>query len=125
MHVSGKWAGRSPTVPRVCIEIPRRNGKRSLPEGMTLYPLFADREPEMEVYSAAPDREHADIVPELAWELEEAQPILASRADKFKRSIVYALEQRSHNVSSADEFTKRELNASGVVADELHAERTR
>ena len=149
VHVKGEWAGQPFTLEpwqreeiirplfgwkradgtrryrMAYIEIPRKNGKSSLAAGIALYLLFADGEPGAEVYSAAADREQAGIVFNLAKEMVETSPLLARRAETYKRSIVAPELLGSYKVLSADAYTKHGLNASGVVVDELHAQPTR
>lgn len=107
------------------IEIPRKNGKSTIAAGIALYLLFADGEPGAEVYSAAADREQAAIVFELAKAMVESSPVLAKRAESYKRAIVTPENRGTYKVLSADAYTKHGLNASGVVVDELHAQPTR
>lgn len=149
VHVKGEWAGQPFTLEtwqreriirplfgwkrsdgsrryRVAyIEIPRKNGKSSLAAGIALYLLFADGEPGAEVYSAAADREQAGIVFNLAKDMVDTSPLLSSKAETFKRSIVVPEARASYKVLSADAFTKHGLNASGIVVDELHAQPNR
>ena len=107
------------------IEIPRKNGKSTLAAGIALFLLFADGEPGAEVYSAAADREQAGIVFNLGKSMVESSPVLARRAEPYKRSIVCPETGSSYKVLSADAYTKHGLNASGVVVDELHAQPNR
>lgn len=107
------------------IEVPRKNGKSTLAAGLALYLLFADGEFGAEVYSAAADKDQAAIVYELAKQMVEATPMLAKRAEVFKRSMMVQEANASYRVLSADAYTKHGLNAHGVVIDELHAQPTR
>jgi phage terminase large subunit-like protein len=149
VHVKGEWAGqpfmlepwqreevirplfgwKNPDGTRryrvAYIEIPRKNGKSSIAAGIALFLLFADGEPGAEVYSAAADREQAGIVFNLAKDMVESAPVLAGRAETFKRAIVVPELRGSYKVLSADAFTKHGLNASGIVVDELHAQPNR
>ena len=149
VHVKGEWAGQPFTLSdwqrdqivrplfgwkrqdgsrryrTAYIEIPRKNGKSSLAAGIALFMLFADGEPGAEVYSAAADRNQAAIVFDVAKQMTEAAPILAKRAEPFKRSILCPATMGSYRVLSADAPTKHGLNASAVVVDELHAQPNR
>jgi len=147
-HVKGEWAGQpfklapwERTIVRdllgwkrpdgtrryrtAYIEVPRKNGKSSLAAGLALYLLFADEEPGAEVYSAAADREQAAIVFDLAREMVDGSPILAGRAQTYRRSIVVPGTRSGYRVLSADVPTKHGLNCHGVVVDELHAQPNR
>src|SRR3990172_984642 len=48
---------------RTCyVEVPKKNGKSELGAAIALYLLLADKEPGAEIYSAAADRDQANIV---------------------------------------------------------------
>lgn len=107
------------------IEVPRKNGKSTMAAGIGLYLLYADDEPGAEVYSAAADRDQANIVFDEAKRMTESAPPLIKRAQVFKRSIIVPGTYSAYRVLSADAYTKHGLNAHGVVVDELHAQPTR
>lgn len=107
------------------IEIPRKNGKSTMAAGIALLLLFADDEPGAEVYSAAADRDQANIVFEQAKQMVEASSHLSKLAELYKRSIIVPDTMSAYRVLSADVKTKHGLNAHGVVFDELHAQPTR
>jgi len=107
------------------IEIPRKNGKSTLASGIALFLLFIDDEPGAEVYSAAADREQAAIVHDLARQMVEASPLLLSRSEVYKRSIVVPSTSSVYKVLSADAPHKHGLNAHGVIVDELHVQPNR
>jgi len=122
------WKRRSDGTRRyrtAYIEVPRKNGKSTLAAGIALLLLFADDEPGAEVYSAAADRDQASIVFDEAKRMVESSPLLARRAEVYKRSIVVPGTYSAYRVLSADAYTKHGLNAHGVVFDELHAQPTR
>lgn len=104
------------------IEIPRKNGKSTMSAAIALVLLFADGEPGAEVYSAAADREQANIVFDEAKRMVEASSVLAKRSTVYRRSITVSGTSSSYKVLSADAPTKHGLNASGVIFDELHAQ---
>lgn len=107
------------------IEIPRKNGKSTLAAGIALFLLFADNEPGAEVYSAAGDRYQASIVFEEAKRMVEAELVLRSRVELYRRAIVESDSYSSYRVLSADAQSKHGFNAHGVVFDELHTQPNR
>ena len=50
---------------------------------------------------------------------------LAPRLEIYRRSMVHLESASSYRVLSADAYTKHGLNASGVVVDEVHAQKNR
>ena len=110
---------------KLYVEIPRKNGKSTLCAGIALYLLHADREPGAEVYSAAADREQAAIVFDVAKQMVLQSEPLRQRSEVYRRSMVVLESASSYRVLSADAFTKHGLNASGIVVDEVHAQRNR
>lgn len=119
-----KQADGSRLVRVVYVEVPRKNGKSTLCAGLALYLMAADREPGAEVYSAAADREQATIVFSVAKQMVEQNEQLGARLELFKRSMVGPLAS-SYKVLSSEAYTKHGLNASGLVVDEVHAQRDR
>ena len=103
-------------------EEPRKNGKTTLAAGVALYVLCADGEPGAEVYSAAADREQANLCFGLAKAMVSSSSALAKRTKVHKYAITYPATFGSYKVLSADAFTKHGLNAHGIVFDELHAQ---
>jgi phage terminase large subunit-like protein len=147
-HSKGKWAGRRfellPFQKKILrslfgwkradgtrryrtayIEIPRKSGKSTLSSGIALYLLFGDKEPGAEIFSAAADRDQANIVFDLAKNMVEMSPELRARSQIFKRSVVVPKTKSSYRVLSADVGTKHGLNAHGVIFDELHVQPNR
>ena len=108
------------------IEIPKKNGKTELGAAVALYLLFADNEPQAEVYSAAADREQASIVYHAAKRMIELSPALAKRCkviDSTKR--VVHNNGSYYRVLSAEAYTKHGYSPHGVIFDELHAQPNR
>ena len=106
-------------------ELPRKQGKSTISAGVALYLLHADGENGAEVYSAAADREQAAIVFDVAKQMVLQSEQLRTRTELYRRSMVHLESASSYKVLSADAFTKHGLNASGIVVDELHAQRNR
>ena len=50
---------------------------------------------------------------------------LAPRLEIYRRSMVHLESASSYRVLSADAYTKHGLNASGIVVDEVHAQKNR
>jgi len=108
------------------IEIPKKNGKTELGAAVALYLLFADGEPQAEVYSAAADRDQASIVYHAAKRMVELSPSLSKRCkviDSTKR-IVHN-NGSYYRVLSAEAYTKHGYSPHGVIFDELHAQPNR
>ena len=109
----------------VYIEVPRKNGKSTLASGIALFLLFGDGEPGAEVYSAAADRDQAAIVFDMAKHMVLNDEVLRQHSRVMRRSIVLEAMSSSYKVISADSRTAHGFNASGVIFDELHAQRDR
>src|SRR5262245_43247646 len=74
---------------RTCyVEVPRKNGKSSFAAGLALFLLFEDNEPGAEIVSAASDREQAAIVFDIAKGMVEANPVLSSMTQIYRRELV-------------------------------------
>lgn len=147
-HSKGEWAGRSFVLEdwqreivravfgwkradgtrryrKVYVEVPRKNGKSTFGAALGLYCLFADDEPGAEIYSAAADRDQAAIIFDVARSMVENESELSSRADVYRRSIVYREAGSAYHVLSADVPTKHGKNSHAVVFDELHSQPNR
>jgi phage terminase large subunit-like protein len=107
------------------ISVPRKQGKTTYVAGLGIYLTTADGEPGAECYSAAADRDQAAIMFDTAKSMVEASPTLSANITTYRRSMVYPKTASSYKVLSADAPTKHGLNASGILFDELHAQRTR
>ncbi len=103
--------------------VPTHNS--TLCAGIALYLLHADREMGAEVYSAAADREQAAIVFDVAKQMVSQSRQLRPRTEVYRRSMVHLESASSYKVLSADAFSKHGLNASGIIVDEVHAQRNR
>jgi phage terminase large subunit-like protein len=108
------------------VEIPKKNGKTELGAAVALYLLFADGEPQAEVYSAAADREQASIVYHAARRMIELSPALAKRCKVIDSTKRIVHNNGSHyRVLSAEAYTKHGYSPHGVIFDELHAQPNR
>lgn len=109
----------------VYVEIPRKNAKSELAAGVALYMLTADGEPGGEVYGAAVDRPQARIIFERCVEMRRRSPALRKITTAFRQSLTYGRTQSVYRTLSADAFNKDGLNASAVIFDEFHAQKSR
>lgn len=149
-HTKGKWAGKRfwllPWQEQIIrdifgivgedncrqfrtafIEIGKKNGKSELAAAVALYLLYVDNEPSAEVYGAAADRGQASIVFDVANQMVKMTPALMKRSKIMsagKRIVNYS-NQGFYQVLSAEVGTKHGLNVSGLVLDEVHAQKTR
>jgi len=109
------------------IEVPKKNGKSGLCSGIALYLLCADGEPGAEVYTAAADHKQAGIV------YNESERMVKKSMDLRKRlkirpstkTIYYPKNHSVYQALSADVETKEGYDISGLVFDELHAQKKR
>jgi phage terminase large subunit-like protein len=108
------------------IEIPKKNGKSTLCAGLSLFLLMADGETGAEVYSAAADRDQASIVFNEAAKMAQAAPALAPRLEIIhsRKTIHHAASGSVYRALSAEVNTKEGLNISGLIFDELHAQKS-
>ena len=111
------------------VEIPKKNGKSELAAAIALYLLFFDDEPNAEVYGAASDTKQASIVFEVATDMVKYSKALSRRCDiqESYRQIELKVGTNGgkYQVLSADIGTKHGLNISGLIFDELHAQKNR
>ena len=122
------WKRKSDNTRRyrtVYIEIPRKNGKSTLASAIALLLLLFDGEAGAQIYSAAADRNQANIVFTEAKNMIEASPQLSKMVEVFKNTITVPQTNSFYRVLSSDAPTKHGLNASGIIFDELHAQPNR
>ena len=106
----------------VYIEIPKKQGKSELAAAITLYLLYADKEPAAEVFSAAADRQQASIVFDVAKRMVELTSTLLKRSKIMaatKRIVNYS-NAGYYQVVSADVANKHGYSISGLCFDEIH-----
>jgi phage terminase large subunit-like protein len=107
------------------LEVARKNGKTTLAAGIGLYLMVADGEPGAEIYTAATKRDQARLAHKDATEMVARSPQL--------RQIIRTFKDNLHSLESSSKFeplgrdsnSTDGLNVHGVVADELHAWKTR
>lgn len=150
VHTKGKWAGEPFKVDmewqryvlrnlygwkrvtdglrlyrRAYISVPRKNGKSEICAGIALYHLLADGEASPEVYSAAADEYQAAIVFEVAKDMAMTSPALSERVTHYAAQLRCSGNNGRYRVLSREVGSKHGLNASCIVFDELHAQKSR
>jgi len=109
------------------LEVPKKNGKSPLASGIALLLLVADGEAGAEVVIASNDREQAGIVFGYAEDMVRLSPYLEKRL-KVISSRKRIIDHQSGSFMcavSSDVPTKHGFNLSGMVFDELHAQKNR
>ena len=109
------------------VEIGKKNGKSELAAAIALYMLYADNEPSAEVYGAAVDRQQAAIVFDVAKQMVKMSPALMKRTkivDSTKRLVNYS-NAGYYQVLSAEVGGKHGFSISGLIFDEIHAQKDR
>jgi len=150
-HSTGEWAGKPFTLldwqrddlvmplfgwlredgtrrfRRGYCEVAKKNGKSAICSGIALVLLVADGEPRAEVCSAAADRDQAGLVFDESARMVHASPALEARCEVIpsRKRILYKPSWSTLQALSADVPTKEGLNLSGLIFDELHAQKYR
>ena len=106
-------------------EVARKNGKSTKAAGLGLYLGFADGEPGSEVYSAATKRDQARIVHKEAIRMVRKNPGLRKYIKIYKDNLNLELTASKYEPLGADSDSTDGLNIHGVIADELHAWKSR
>jgi len=109
------------------VEIGKKNGKSELASAIALYLLFADKEPAAEVYSCAADTNQASIVFRGAMRMLELCPNLhkLSKLVPSQKTIHFPLFNSFYKVLSSETKAKQGFNVSGLIFDELFAQKDR
>lgn len=106
-------------------EVARKNGKSTKAAGLGLYLAFADGEPGAEVYSAATKRDQARIVHKEAIRMVRKNIGLRKYIKPYKDNLHLELTASKYEPLGADSDSTDGLNIHGVIADELHAWKSR
>jgi phage terminase large subunit-like protein len=112
---------------RAYLEVAKKNGKSTLISALALYLLIADAEPAAEVYCNAVDRDQASIVFDEAARMVNVSPLLSQRLEviDYKKRIAYPAGNGKIVASSSEVAQKDGINASAILFDELHRQKTR
>ena len=112
---------------RVYIEIPKKNGKSELAAAIALLLVVTDVERGGQIYGCATDREQAKIVMRVVLQMLEQFPDLKKHFDYKVQDgmLVFRPLNTFYKIQSAESYNKDGINVSGIVFDELHAQRNR
>lgn len=106
-------------------EVARKNGKSTKAAGLGLLLAFADGEPGAEVYSAATKRDQARIVHKEAIRMVRKNAGLKKYINIVKDNLNLEKTASKYEPLGADSDSTDGLNVHGVIADELHAWKSR
>lgn len=101
--------------------IGRKNGKSTLAAALGLYHLFGEKEYGAEVYSVATKLDQAEIVWNEAVNMIKHSKTLKANAKLTKKEICYKKYGGIFKPLPGESFNQDGLNASFVIADEIHA----
>lgn len=107
------------------LEVARKNGKSTMSAGLGLLLAFADGEPGAEVYSAATKRDQARIVHKEAIRMVGKNTGLKKYIKIYKDNLNFEARASKYEPLGADSDSTDGLNVHGVIADELHAWKSR
>lgn len=108
------------------IYIPRKNGKSTLAAGIALYMLIADGEYGAQVYCIASTAKQANVVLRIAKGMAiDAPDSISGELQPYRQSIRYNRTRSAWEILSSDAGGQHGYNASCLVADELHAHKSR
>lgn len=107
------------------VEVPRKNGKTLWAAGTGLYLMAADGEPGAEVYSAATKRDQARISHTDATQMVRRSPALRREIADVKDNLHHVGLAAKFEPLGRDADSLDGLNVHGVIADEVHAWKTR
>lgn len=112
---------------RFYLEVAKKNGKSTLLSALLIAFVLLDGEKAPEVYVNAVDRKQAEIIFDEAARMIKASPDLASRFQvlDYKKRITHPDSNGVIVANSADVASKDGINASHIVFDELHRQKTR
>ena len=109
------------------LEIAKKNGKTELAAGLGLYLLLADSEGSPEIALAAFDRHQATICFRAVAQMVRQKKSLSNSLKILtaEKKISYVTGNGLLQVVSSETASKHGLNLSGLIFDELHAQKTR
>ena len=109
------------------ISLARKNGKSELAAAVALYMLLMDGEQGGEVYGAASDRDQASLVFNVAADMVRRSPALTLRCDLVPstKRIIDRKTGSIYRAIPADAGGSHGFNASAVIFDEIHTQRSR
>jgi len=112
---------------RAFLQIARKNGKSELASAVALYLLLADSEQSPQVYGAAFDRDQASIVFDVAAQMVHRSEALRNvvKVIPSTKRIICPDNGGFYRAIPADAAGSHGFNASGIIFDELHTQRTR
>lgn len=112
---------------RSYLEVAKKNGKSTMLSALAIFLLLADCEGAPEVYVNAVDREQASIIYDEASRMVKASPELLKRLSVIdsRKRIIDEAGNGKFVANSADVASKDGINASAVIFDELHRQKTR
>lgn len=112
---------------RAFLQIARKNGKSELAAAVALYLLLADGEQSPQVYGAAFDRDQASIVFDVAAQMvDKSEPLRnVVKVIPSTKRIICPDNGGFYRAIPADAAGSHGFNASGIIFDELHTQRTR
>ena len=97
---------------RVCLMLPRKNGKTELAAALAVYFLMFDGEIGGEVYSAAVDRDQASLVFNVAAQMIRAEPELLAECDILDSYQAHRAPQERERLSGRSPRKRRTPTAS-------------
>ena len=144
-HSKGKWAGKAIKLElwqkafiqaaygfidkdtglrrfrKILVFVARKNGKSTIDSGLGNYHLTKDGEKGAECYSVAVKKDQAKIVWEEAKKMIQKSPALSKRCRCLINGIFFDRNESKFMALASDSNSLDGLNASFVVADEVHA----
>ncbi len=112
---------------RAFLAVARKNGKSELAAAVALYLLLADNENSPQVYGAAVDRDQASLVFDVAAQMVHRSDALRNEAQVIPstKRIVCPTNGGFYRAIPADAAGSHGFNASGIIFDELHTQKSR
>jgi phage terminase large subunit-like protein len=107
------------------LEVARKNGKSTLGAALGLYLAFVDNEPSAEVFSCATKRDQARLCHAEAIRMVRKNPLLKKYIRIFKDNLSLEQTNSKYVPLGADSDSTDGLNVHGIIADEVHAWKSR